>query len=44
MKSYIVYDSQGNEREIIKAKSHNLAEKKAKKMYGQDASVCYTEL
>ena len=44
MKNYIVIDSQGNEREIIKAASHNAAEKKAKKMYGQDASVSYTEL
>ena len=44
MKTYIIYDDQGNERETVTAKSHNEAEKKAKEMYGHLASVCYTEL
>ena len=44
MKHYIVYDGQGNEREIIKARSHNDAEKKAQSKYGANASVTYTEL
>ena len=44
MKHYIVYDSQGNEREIIKARSHNDAEKKAQAKYGPSASVSYTEI
>lgn len=44
MKTYIVYDSQGIERPMIKAGSHNAAEKKAKKLYGEKASVAYTEI
>ena len=44
MKTYIVYDGNGNEAGYIKAKSHNDAEKKAIKKYGQNASVAYTEL
>lgn len=44
MKTYIVYDEQGNERGYIKAGSHNAAEKKAKAKYGPLASVVYTEL
>ena len=44
MKHYIVYDSAGNEVEIIKASGHNTAEKKAKAKYGEKASVCYTEI
>jgi hypothetical protein len=44
MKHYIIYDSQGNEREIIKARSHNDAEKKAQAKYGANASVSYTEI
>jgi hypothetical protein len=44
MKTYIVYDSKGNEKPMIKAVSHNAAEKKAKKLYGDKASVCYTEV
>ena len=43
MKQYLVFDCQGNEREVIKARSHNAAEKKAKQMYGETATVCYTE-
>ena len=44
MKSYIVYDGTGVERTMIRAASHNLAELVAKKMFGENASVCYTEL
>jgi len=44
MKTYIVYDDKGNERGIIKAGSHNAAEKKAQKLYGPKASVAYTEV
>lgn len=44
MKTYIVYDSQGIERCYIKAGSHNAAEKKAKKLYGDKATVSYTEI
>ena len=44
MKTYIVYDEKGNEKPMIKAKSHNAAEEKAKKLYGEKASVCYTEV
>ena len=44
MKTYIVYDEKGNERGYIKSASHNSAEKKAKKLYGLNASVAYTEL
>ena len=43
MKSYIVYDGTGVERMTIRAPSHNLAEIIAKKMFGNNASVCYTE-
>jgi len=46
MKTYIVYVN-GEERGYIKAGSHNSAEKKAKKKYGQNGenvSVCYTEI
>ena len=44
MKVYIVYDGEGNERGMIRAKSHNDAEAKARKMYGPNASVAYTEI
>ena len=45
MKTYIVYDPKGNERpELIKAASHNAAEKKAVKKYGAGSSVSYTEV
>ena len=44
MKSYIVYDEAGEERMTIRAPSHNLAEVVAKKMFGENASVCYTEV
>ena len=44
MKTYIVYDGKGNERGYIKASSHNSAERKAKILYGLNASVSYTEL
>jgi len=44
MKTYIVYNEQGNEVALIKASSHNAAEKKAKAKYGEKASVAYTEV
>lgn len=44
MKTYIVYDGNGDEVGYIKAGSHNAAEKKAKAKYGENASVAYTEL
>jgi hypothetical protein len=44
MKTYIVYDERGNEVGMIKAGSHNAAEKKAKNKYGPKASVTYTEV
>lgn len=44
MKHYIIYDDRGYEREIIKAISHNQAEKKAQAKYGPNASVAYTEI
>lgn len=44
MKTYIVYDGTGNEVDLIKAGSHNAAEKKAKKKYGENATVAYTEV
>lgn len=44
MKVYIVYDSAGVERGYIRARSHNEAEAKARKMYGEQASVAYTEI
>jgi hypothetical protein len=44
MKTYIVYDESGREVAIIKAGSHNSAEKKAQKKYGAKASVAYTEI
>ena len=44
MKSYIVYDETGREVAMIKAASHNSAEKKAQKKYGPKASVAYTEI
>lgn len=44
MKSYIVYVN-GEEKEILKAGSHNKAEEKAKKKYpGQFISVAGTEV
>jgi len=45
MKTYIVY-CDGVEVGMIKAKSHNAAEKKAKKLYprANDVSVAYTEV
>ncbi len=44
MKSYIVYVD-GIEKQVIKAKNHNAAEKKAEKIYpGRFVSVAYTEL
>lgn len=44
MKSYIVYVN-GEERGLIKAGSHNSAEKKAQKKYpDQHVMVTYTEL
>ena len=46
MKTYIVYVD-GIEVDYIKAASHNSAEKKAQKKYGQNGesvSVCYTEI
>ncbi len=44
MKVYIVYDSAGVERGMIRARNHNEAERKARKMYGDRASVAYTEV
>lgn len=44
MKTYIVYDGNGVEIALIKAGSHNAAEKKARKRYGENASVAYTEI
>lgn len=44
MKTYIVYDETGKEVELIKAASHNAAEKKAQKKHGEKASVAYTEI
>jgi hypothetical protein len=44
MKTYIVYDESGREVAMIKAGSHNSAEKKAQKKYGAKASVAYTEI
>ena len=44
MKTYIVYDENGNEVAMIRAGSHNAAEKKAKDKYGPKASVTYTEV
>ena len=44
MKTFIVYDETGREVAIIKAGSHNSAEKKAQKKYGEKASVAYTEI
>ena len=44
MKTYIVYDKNGNEIGYIKAASHNAAEKKAKAKHGPLSSVAYTEL
>lgn len=44
MKTYIVYDGTGLERTMIRARSHNDAEKNAKSMYGEKASVAYTEV
>jgi hypothetical protein len=46
MKTYIVYCN-GIEIALIKAGSHNAAEKKAKKKYGNgvvDITVAYTEV
>jgi hypothetical protein len=44
MKTYIVYDGNGDECGYVKARSHNEAEKKAKKLFGEQAMVVYTEL
>ena len=44
MKTYIVYDEKGNEVALIKAATHNKAEAKAKKKYGEKAFVAYTEI
>jgi hypothetical protein len=44
MKTYIVYVN-GDEKGMIKAGSHNAAEKKAQKKYpDQQVSVAYTEV
>ena len=46
MKTYIVYDCNGNEIPgvYIKARNYNEAEAKAKRTYGPDATVAYTEI
>ena len=45
-KVFIVYDSKGVEvpNLYIKSSNHNQAEKKAKNLYGDKASVSYTEI
>jgi len=45
-KVFIVYDSKGVEvpNLYIKSSGHNQAEKKAKSLYGDKASVSYTEI
>lgn len=44
MKTFVVYNRNGEEVCYIKARSHNLAEQKAKSKYGPLAMVSYTEL
>lgn len=44
MKTYIVYDSTGNEVGYWRGASHNAAEQAAKKQHGERAMVTYTEL
>ena len=46
MKTYIVYDEKGLEKpELLKAGSHNSAEKKALKKYAPEkVTVAYTEI
>ena len=52
MKVYIVYDNRGEEvinpltgkPVLIKAGSHNAAERKARLKYGERATVAYTEV
>lgn len=44
MKTYIVYSRSGEQIAIIKAGSHNAAEKKAISRFGEGVSVEYTEL
>lgn len=45
MKSYIVYDRNGVEFAIITAGSHNAAEAKAKKLFGDRVGgIAYTEV
>ena len=44
MKTYIVYNELGEEVALIRASNHNSAEKKAKKIWGENASVAYTEV
>lgn len=44
MKVYIVYDGNGEERGMIRARNHNEAEKKTRKMFGENAIVAYTEI
>jgi len=45
MKTYIVYVDGVEQTELLKAGSHNAAEKKAQKKYiGKNISVSYTEV
>ncbi len=44
MKTYIVYDPQGNERGYVRTANQNAAEKKAVASYGERSTVAYTEL
>lgn len=45
MKTYIVYVDGVEQKELIKAGSHNAAEKKAQKKYpGKQVQVTYTEV
>ena len=45
-KLYVTYDSEGVEvpNFFIRSNYHHMAEKTAKKLYGDKASVCYTEI
>jgi len=44
MQTYIVYDKNGAEIDLIKAPTHNKAEEKAKKKHGELVIVVYTEV
>jgi hypothetical protein len=44
MKTYIVWNSKGNEVGYIRSNNHNNAEITAQKMFGDKTTVEYTEL